>query len=59
MKNNKTICEKGSFIDDVFGEELDTSISLPETVAKNFSYNSEYDVYVEYGGFETMASNGS
>ena len=23
MKNNKTICEKGSFIDDVFGEELE------------------------------------
>lgn len=23
MKNNKTICEKGNFIDDVFGEELE------------------------------------
>jgi len=42
---------------DVFGEELDTSISLPETVAKNFSYNSEYDVYVEYGGFGGTCSN--
>ena len=38
MKNNKTICEKGSFIDDVFGEELEYvkiyDGNLPKGVSK-------------------------
>lgn len=44
---------------DVFGGNLDTNISFPETIKEQFYYNQEYDLYVINTGFGGSCVDGT